>query len=319
MEEQYIGLTACDECGSKFRVKRKHQHLVGQPVRCPKCNSIFTMGLVNLSPFETAAIEQESSSVTSEKGSVTSEKNGEENQEQSRRRTKAEIKQELIDAICENFRLLHPRLTEISNAARSSEEAVRIWVVDALEKALGYSKSNIDTEISTIGGRIDIALRQDNHVFMVIECKNIRAKLNKSVRDQAINYATTLSAEWAVVTNGAIWKLYRVIPQPGRDPHVIEIFDLSLLDEDGVSEADAENLYLLTSRAVFGGDLQKMSHLLACTSKKRILNACLSERVVKAFRLELSSVYKDEHNISVKLDDEEVTNALREAFSLIDL
>ena len=312
MEEQYIGLTACDECGSKFRVKRKHQHLVGQPVRCPKCNSIFTMGLVNLSPFETAAIEQESSS-------VTSEKDGEEDKGQSRRRTKAEIKQELIDSICENFRLLHPRLTEIFNAARSSEEAVRIWVVDALEKALGYSKSNIDTEIPTIGGRIDIALRQDNHVFMVIECKNIRAKLNKAVRDQSINYATTLSAEWAVVTNGAIWKLYQVIPQPGRDPHVIEIFDLSLLDEDGVSEADAENLYLLTSKAVFGGDLKRMSHLLACTSKKRILNACLSERVVKAFRLELSSVYKDEHDINVKLDDEEVTNALREAFSLIDL
>lgn len=314
METQYIGFTACDECESRFRVKRRDGYLVGHAVRCPKCKSIFTMELIKPTPLESAALADEPK-VDAEAESSES------NQPPQRytKRTKAEIRQHWITQIQESFKQLHPRLIEISTATRSSEEAVRIWVVNALEQALGYKQGEIDTEVSTLGGRVDIALRKDGHIFMVIECKNIRAKLNKSVRDQAINYATTLSAEWVVVTNGAIWKLYRVIPQPGRDPHIIEIFDLSLLDEDGVSDNDAENLYLLTSRAVFGGDLDRMSHALACTSKKRVLSVCLSERVVKAFRLELSEIYKQEHDVNVKLDDDEVISALEEAFSLAEL
>lgn len=256
-----------------------------------------------------------------ERVSIQAEEETSEPQEEKRnkRRTKVEIRQETIDKICEGFRLLHPRLVEIANAPRASEEEVRRWCFDALENALGYSKSEIDTEVSVLSGRVDIALKRDGDIFLVMECKNIRHKLTNTVRDQAAGYATSLSAEWAVVTNGQIWRLYRVIPQIGKDPRFIEIFDVSLLDEDGVSEVDAENLYLLTSRAVFGGDLEKMSHMIACTSKKRILKALASERVIKALRLELASTYKDEQDKAIFLDDEMVENSLQDALGLGDL
>jgi predicted Zn finger-like uncharacterized protein len=310
MSEKYIGFTSCDDCKTRFRVKSEYQSQVGKTVRCPKCKNVFLMELIEPTPLEQASIQEAELGEDSANGKDSGK---------ARRRTKAEIRQEAIDSIRDGFRRLHPRLVEISNAQRASEEEVRRWCVDALENALGYNKNEIDTEVSTLGGRVDIALKRDGNIFLVIECKNIRARLNNNVRDQAAGYATSLSAEWTVVTNGQIWRLYRVIPQIGKEPRFIEVFDVALLDEDGVSEIDAENLYLLTSRAVFGGDLAKMSHLMACTSKKRILQALASERVIKALRVELASTYKDEQDKNLNLDDEIVESALQNALGLGDL
>jgi len=186
--------------------------------------------------------------------------------------------------------------------------------------ALGYDQSkNIKTEVKVLGQSADIVLHQNDQVFLVIECKNTKSHLRSQVRDQAARYAMNLTAEWVVITNGLIWRLYRVIPQPGTDPKFIEIFDVALLDEDGVSEEDAENLYLLSPRAVFGGDLEKKSHEVACTNKKRILKALESERVIKALKTQLSTSYKDEYEVNVKLDEETVSDSLQDALGMSEL
>lgn len=75
----------------------------------------------------------------------------------------------------------------------------------------------------------------------------------------------------------------------------------------------------MTARAVFGGDLEKRSHEVACITKKRIQKALESERVTKALRLELVSSYKSEHDFNVNLDDETVSDALQEALGIIEL
>ena len=300
---EIIGITTCDECHTRYKLRAKQASLEGKSIRCPKCHSIFTVSITKPSPVEAAAIEKES----------------EEEKNRPRRRTRAEIRQEYIDNVRQGFRQLHARLMQISKAEKSSEEEVRRWCIDALKTALNYSDEEIDTEVRVLGKPVDIALKRDGHIFMVIECKNIRKTLGNSVRDQAATYASSLSAEWAVVTNGQLWKLYKVVPQPGKDPKLIEVFDVALLDDDGVSDADAENLYLLTSRAVFSGDLTKMCHTIACTSKRRVLTALESERVIKAIRLELVTTYKDEHGENVPLDDCQMREIVNDTFGLSDL
>ncbi|RZM79228.1 type I restriction enzyme HsdR N-terminal domain-containing protein [Leptolyngbya iicbica] len=308
MAEQYIGTTACDECGARFKVSVKHKDRLGKPVRCSKCKSIFTPELIEPTPLETALMEnaeQEAASEVEEK--------------KKRRRTKFEIRQDTIEHIQKEFKKLHPRLAEIAGR-RSSEEEIRVWCRDALVHALGYdSKENIRLEHRTLGKSADIVLHENDKVFLVIECKNTKSNLGPNVIDQAAGYAIGLGTEWAVTTNGLIWKLYRVITQKGSGPRFIEVFDVALLDEDGVSEEDAENLYLLSPRAVFGGDLEKRSHERACTNKKRVLKALESERVLKALRIELQNTYKAEHDYAVKLDDESVGYYLEDALGLSEL
>ena len=304
---KYIGTTACDECGTRFRVSSKYQDRIGKPSRCPRCKSIFTVELIESTPLEKAAIDSENE---------VEESAGE--ARKKRRRSKDKIRQDTIDKISDGFKQLHPRLVQISES-KNREEEVRHWCIDVLKVALGYSDDDIEIQVPILGKYADIVLKKDGKAFLVIECKGIKSRLNRNVRFQAANYATSLSAEWIVVTNGQIWKLYRLRPSPGQDPHFIEIFDVALLDEDGVSDSDATNLYLLTSRAVFSGDLEKRSHEVACITKKRIQQALDSERVIKALRLELAQSYKEEHDQNVKLDDETVADALQEALGFSEL
>lgn len=300
-DNKVIGIATCDECQTRFKLRAKHSGLVGKAIRCPKCHSVFTVALSQPSSIEEAAIKNE------------------EEDKRPRRRTKTEIREEHIESTRDGFRHMHARLMQISRAEKSSEEEVRRWCIDALKTALGYNDDEIDTEVRVLNKRVDIALKRNDEIFMVIECKNIRSPLRDNVRDQAINYAMSLAAQWVVVTNGQIWKLYKVIPQPGKDPKIIEVFDVALLDDDGVSDTDAECLYLLTSRAIFSGDLDKACHTVACTSKRRILNAIESERVIKALRLELTSKYKEDHGENVSLDDEQMLEIVQDTFGLLEL
>lgn len=309
MTDDVIGVTVCDECGTRYKLREKNRHQLGKPARCQRCNAIFTVELQEPTPLEQAAIKNEEEQQAQEVAAKPTRQ----------RRTREEIRQEHLDIIRSGFKALHPRLVAMDLAEKTSEENVRIWVIDALINALGYAHEELDTEVRTLGKRVDIALKTDGKIFMVIECKSVRTRLTNSVRDQAINYATSLSAQWAVITNGHLWRLYRIIPRAGRDPKLIEIFDVALLDADGVSNCDVESLYLLTARALFGGDTEKMSHLLAATTKRKLLQALTSDRVVKAMRMELMDSYRAAQGVSVALDDPGTRSVISDVFGIEEL
>ena len=301
---EVIGAATCDECRVRIKVLKKNESLIGKAVRCPKCRALFTLNLDIPSSAEQHAIQAEE-----ERTKETKRK----------KRSKDQIRGEHIERALDGFRLLHPRLKEISQNPSSSEEQVRVWCIDAIRSALGYRDEEIDTECRVLSGRVDIAIKKDNRILIVVECKNIRSRLGGSVRDQGGAYAATLSAEWMVVTNGDLWKLYRVVPRNGQEPKLELIFDISLLDEDGISDRDAENLYLLTSRAMTCGDTQKVYHNVCCLSSLRLRSALFSERVVKAMRLELLQTYQEESQVRLSLDDEEILEALKDEFELSEL
>jgi predicted Zn finger-like uncharacterized protein len=204
METAIAGVTTCDYCRTRFRVQERHLRLEGKSIRCPKCHREFIMKVERPSPIERAAIH-----------------NSEETEPPRKRRTKQEIRRHIYSGIKRGMRPYHNRLTEIVSQESSSEEEVRRWCIDVLRSVLGYEDAEIDTELRALNQRIDIALKRDGKVFMVVECKNIRSKLPCNVRDQAVMYAVNKSADWAVITNGQVWKLYRIFPVKGSDPHAV--------------------------------------------------------------------------------------------------
>lgn len=298
-----LGIAICEECESRIKVLEKHKSLIGRRVRCPKCHVRFDLRVERASESELVAIASEE-----QKKNETSKK----------RRTKSEIRNQHIASCREGYRALHARLKSISEAPNSSEEQVRVWCIDALRTALGYRDAQIDTECKALGNRVDIVIKEEDRVQIVIECKNMRSRLRNNVRDQAGAYAATLSASWVVVTNGDIWKLYRVTPQSGKQPRLDLVFDVALLDEDGVSDADAELLYLLTQRAMSTGDTEREFHEVICTSNRRLYGALFSERVLNAIRLELADSYKEATGTRVKLESERVEEAVHDLLTPLD-
>jgi predicted Zn finger-like uncharacterized protein len=297
-----LGMAVCDECNSRIRVFKRHETLIGKTVRCPKCHTHFTLTLEPPTNSDKIAVEAEQ----------------EEEKQLKKKRSKDEIRTSHITTASEGFRALHGRLKEIAQAPSSSEEQVRIWCVDALKTALGFNHTQIDTELKALSGRVDIAVKLGDTVHMIIECKNVRSKLKNNVRDQAGTYASTFSAPWAVVTNGDIWKLYRVTPQPGKAPRMDLVFDIALLDEDGISESDAENLYLLSNRALSSGDTENEYHNVRSTSAPKLYDALFSERVLDAIRLELTQAYKLETSQNVKITNEDAKAAMHDLVTPLD-
>lgn len=292
---EILGVAVCDECSARIRVTPKYESLIGKTVRCPKCHNRFLLELEAPTNSEKVAVESEEK---------------EEAKKSSKRRTKDQIRNEHVQEAREGFRALHSRLKAIAEAPKSSEEQIRVWCMDVLRTALGYSDEELDTECKVMGGRVDIAVKEGDLVKLVIECKNVRSRLRHNVREQAGVYATTLSAPWAVVTNGDIWKLYRVTPQTGKSPQMDLVFDVALLDDDGISDVDAENLYLLTSRALTSGDTESEFHRIRCTSMHSVYESLFSERVINAMRLQRTEQYKASADENVKLQTEDASEAL---------
>jgi hypothetical protein len=308
--EQVLGVTVCTNCRKRFRIAKKYEAVLGKSVKCSACHQPFVVNLEPPSQVEQAAIQNAEQKAAEQQQS--NEGNGA-GTTKKKKKTKSEIRKEYIDRIRDNLKVLHKELVEITENC-SSEEQIRIWCVNVLKTVLEYDSNQIDTEVLALGQRIDIALKDDDRIFMIIECKNTRSKLSSAVRDQAVMYAINKSAEWAVTTNGPIWKLWRVIPRKGLDPQVEPVFDISLLDEDGISEADLSNFYLLTKRALFNGETLREFHRKNASNDQHILQAILSPRVVEAVVKSLTESYQTTHDERVSLTTEYIAERLEEMF-----
>lgn len=213
------------------------------------------------------------------------------------------------------------KISEISkqiSKRRQNEEETRRWCVDILKSAMGYKGSEIETEFTVLGSRVDIALKDGDEVFMVIECKAANFNLNTAAVNQASRYAVALGAEWAVVTNGHNWQLYRVVPTKGIEPDVIQIFDIYTLDEDGISKQDAQYLYLLTKDAINSGETKKAYHEVNALSFERIQAALKSDQVLDLVVKEIQKSYSDQYGIQVSLKKEELSEILEGVFDVVD-
>ena len=330
MEDEVLGVSTCPTCKKRFRILRKHASFVGKQIQCPKCHRPFVVEVQAPSPIEQAAIANaaaadsqtahttaqtavaEAEAAATNGSAATAVPETSTTKAKRRVRTKAQIRKAHYKHIREEFRPFLRRLKAIAGADGSSEEEVRRWCVDVLRTVLGYDDADLDTEMSAIGQKIDIAIKHDGKVILIVECKNVRHKLPNSARDQAVVYAANKSADWAVVTNGQGWGLYRVIPVKGHDPRVVEVFNISLLDDDGLSDWDVERMYLLTKRSILRGETEKEFHLVQCLDNQRMLLALSSKRVIRSTRRALMQSYKKEPGEIVVLTAEEVREQLRE-------
>lgn len=148
------------------------------------------------------------------------------------------------------------------------------------------------------------------HVIAVIECKAATVTLNLAAVNQAANYAIALGAEWSVVTNGHHWIMFHVSPSKGREPEVQMIFDIQILDEDGLSKEDTENLYLLTKQSILSGETKSVYHRENLFSFDNIRAAISSPEIVNAVANQLKKTYRTQHGIDVEPDLESLREVL---------
>lgn len=219
-------------------------------------------------------------------------------------------KKSRLNKINKEFTQQIGRIAEQIAKGKRNEEETRRWCVDLLRSAMGYKDADIETELSVLGQRVDIALKNSDKVFMVIECKAATVKLGDAAINQAATYAVALGAEWAVVTNGNTWMLFHVMPSKGGEPDLWLVFDVEILDDDGLSKEDVEYLNLLTKEAVLSGDTKQTFHNGNCLSFDAIRSAICSGPILSEIVRKIESEYKTKTGANVSITEDQLSEVL---------
>lgn len=209
------------------------------------------------------------------------------------------------------------RISNLVASGKRNEEETRRWCIDVLKGAMGYKDDEIETESKVLGKRVDIALKKGNSIFMVIECKAASVKLNSAAINQSASYAIALGAEWAVVTNGHQWMLHHVSPSRGGEPDIVQIFDISILDDDGVSDYDAMCLYLLTLKAIENGDTKHEFHSCNCATAESLFSALVDDETMTFISKKMEYNYKKNMGIDVSVDKEVIAEYIKDIQNIV--
>jgi hypothetical protein len=200
------------------------------------------------------------------------------------------------------------RFAPILTAAKSrdvNESDTSMIVTDMLADIYGYDKySEVTRELAIRGTYCDLATRIDGKFQMLIEVKAIGLELKEGHAKQAVDYAANQGVEWVALTNGYLWKVFRVIFAKPIDAELV--LDIDLLALNPKNAGDLESLYLLTRESMLKSGLYAYHDHLQATNKFYLAAVVLSDAVLDTVRRELRRV----SDAKVELDE------LREALKL---
>jgi hypothetical protein len=162
-------------------------------------------------------------------------------------------------------------------------------IKDMLAELFGYDKYlEVTSELAIRGTFCDLAIKVENKIEFLIEAKAIGTGLKESHLRQAIDYGANNGVQWVILTNGLLWRIYKIrFEQPIGYDLVCE-FDFSLLD--GKSEEHQEKMFIICKEGI-NKDARGQFHEKTLCLNRFILGALvLSEEVVSVIRRELRKV-----------------------------
>ncbi len=199
------------------------------------------------------------------------------------------------------------RFQPIISSARArdvNESDTVVIVTDLLSELFGYDKyTEITTEHAIRGTYCDLAITIEGKIRFIIEVKAIGLDLRDTHVKQAVDYAANQGTEWAILTNGMIWKVLHV--SFGRPIGQELVCELDLLSLNPRNSDDVESVYVLTREGLLKSALIDYHTQRQATNRFLLGALLLSEPVLKVVRRELRRLSPD-----VKTQLREIRTAL---------
>jgi hypothetical protein len=215
----------------------------------------------------------------------------------------ATIPKKVKDRLVAGIKRFQPIL-ESAKARDVNESDTVLILTDILSDVFGYDKySQITSELAIRSTYCDLAIKVENKVVVLLEAKAIGIDLKDQHVKQAIDYAANKGVEWAVLSNGMHWRIYRVIF--GRPVDMELLVEFQFMQLDPKDETHLELLYLLTAegwaRSAIG-DYQAQREALSRFCLGALM---LSEPILASLRRELRRISPD-----VKIEIEDISTVL---------
>lgn len=187
------------------------------------------------------------------------------------------------------------RLTELASRIKrqrehvKTEEAVKTAFILPFIQALGYDVFNPAEVIPEHtadhgvkkGEKVDYAIKLDNKIMILVECKQVDAPLEAKHAGQLFRYFTVTEARFGVLTDGARYLFYTDLEAPNKMDER-PFFEFNLLD---FNEASVTELKKFT-KATFDVDnivstASNLKHLRSVLTEVRAEFAAPSEDFVR--------------------------------------
>lgn len=215
----------------------------------------------------------------------------------------ASVPSKVKDRLSAGVKRFQPVLSSAKSRDVNESDTVTI-VTDIVADVFGFDKySEITSEHHIRGTYVDIAIKLDGSLQMLIEVKAIGLELKESFVKQAVDYAANQGVEWVVLTNGVIWQVYKVFF--GKPIGQELVFEIDFLNLSPKNSDHLENLYLLTKEGISKSMLGEYHIQQQALSRFFIGVLVLSDPVLDVIRRELRRVSPD-----VKIDTGQIKEVL---------
>ena len=157
------------------------------------------------------------------------------------------VNTKIKERMTKGLKKFQPVLQKALAADVNESDTVTI-ITDMLCEIFGYDKyEHITSEFAIKKTYCDLAIKLNDKVPFLIECKAIALNLKDDYVRQATNYAADSGIEWVVLTNGIEWKIYHITFGKPIDKELVYEFNMCELNTK--NQADVELLYYLCIEA----------------------------------------------------------------------
>ncbi len=201
------------------------------------------------------------------------------------------------------------RYQPVFEAARKrdvSESDTAVMVADFLADTLGYAKyTEITTEFAIRGTYCDLAVKIDDKLCFLIEVKAVGVDLKEQHIKQAVDYAANKGCDWVMLTNGIIWRVYKIgFGQPITSTMVTEV---DLLKHPYRHASLVECFGSLSREGWAKEKISDYFEQMQATSRYSLAAVILTEPVLNQMRRELRRMFP-----GVKVDSDFLEKQLRD-------
>src|SRR5829696_5201647 len=198
------------------------------------------------------------------------------------------IASRISDRLAAGLKKYQPVLTS-AKSRDVNESDTSLIATDILAEVFGYDKyTEVTRELAIRGTYCDLATRIDGKFQMLIEVKAIGLELKDAHAKQAVDYAANQGVEWVALTNGNLWRVFRVIFAKPIDAELV--LDIDMLSLNPKRTGDLESLHLLTRESMLKSGLYAYHDHLQATNKFYLAAVVLSDPVLDTVRRELRRV-----------------------------
>ena len=185
------------------------------------------------------------------------------------------VSAKIKERMTKGLRKFQPILQKAQAADVNESDTVTI-ITDMLCEIFGYDKyENITSEFAIKKTYCDLAIKLNGQIPLLIECKAVALDLKDDHVRQATNYAADSGIEWVVLTNGVLWRVYRITFAKPIDKELV--YEFNMCELSAKKQSDLEMLYYLCIESFANNSKATLENFW---EQKQILNRFIIGQVI---------------------------------------